>query len=129
MSRTSTDDIPKQDWGYFLDVFSLRHRGWLASLELFGPEFGDQLEANRLRFEGITYEAATGEPEAISIMFGASPDDHIAHAIRKPTCLRVERTELEIGTFETLESESERGPRALVRFPAGVTPEMEPIDD
>ena len=129
MPSTSTDEIPQRDWSYFFDVFSLRHRGWIASLELLDPEIGDQMEASHMRFEGVTYEASRHRPDAIELMFGGSPSDHVTHTIRGPRFVRLERTELENGTFETLEIECSRGPVALVRFHAGVTPEMETLDD
>lgn len=129
MTQTTTDVIPKRDWPYFFDSFSHMHRGWIASLEVVDRDLGDQIEASRLRFEGITFEAPTGEPETVSIMFGDSPSAHVAHAVVEPTAVRLERSELEIGTFETLEVESRHGPLTLVRLHAGVTPDMMDLDE
>jgi hypothetical protein len=123
------DEIPKQNWSYFFDTFSLRHQGWIASLELMDDEIGDQTEANRMRFEGITFETGKHEPESVEIIFGATPYVHVTHTIVGPRAVRIERTVLDNGTFETLEIESARGPLALVRFHAGVTPEMEQLED
>jgi hypothetical protein len=129
MSNTTMDEIPKQDWSYFFDTFSLRHRGWVASLELVGEEIGDQTEANRLRFEGITFETGKHAPESVEIRFGTAPYVHVSHTIVAPRSVRIERTTLDNGTFETLGIERDDGPLALVRFHAGVTPEMEELDD
>lgn len=35
-----TQEIPRQEWNNFFDSFSRQHEGWLATLEIFGPEIG-----------------------------------------------------------------------------------------
>jgi len=124
MSEITMDEIPKQDWSSFFATFSMRHRGWIASLELLDEEIGDQTEANRMRFEGITYEHKA-ERDTIEIMFGSSPDDHLTHIVASPRVVRIARIASEDGTDETLEIECKDEPTILVRFHSDATASAE----
>src|SRR5712664_3846445 len=55
-----TQEIPREDWSNFFDVFSRQHEGWLVTLEVFGPEVGAQEEAHQLPFEGISIASDGG---------------------------------------------------------------------
>lgn len=124
--NTMTEEIPREEWGPFLNLFSQQHRGWITTLEIMGTEFGAQAGAERMRFEGATYESHSGHDEAIRIMIGDSPKAHMTHSIAKPTHVRLATSQLDSGTFETLEIESDGGQPTLVRFHAGVEPEKIP---
>lgn len=52
-------------WPSFFDSFSRKHQGWLATLEILGPDIGAQVEERELAFEGITDES--NEAQAIPL--------------------------------------------------------------
>ena len=91
-----TQEIPRNDWPAFLDGFTRRYEGWLADLEVFGPEIGSQMEEQEMPLEGITAELGNGKPDKIEIMLGAEPNDHITHTITAPLQVSVEKTD-EVG--------------------------------
>ena len=122
MSTTATREIPRAEWVRFLDTFSRRHERWLVTIEIFAAEVGAQVEGRSLRFEGMGADLKDGE-RRITISLGESPASHLTHTIEAPTRLWLGQSEAELGTFETLEIESEDGVTTLVRFLAGVVPD------
>ena len=48
-----TQEITREEWNSFFNTFSQQHEGWLATLEIFGPEVGAQKEAHELSLEGM----------------------------------------------------------------------------
>lgn len=117
-----TQEIPRQEWNNFFDSFSRQHEGWLATLEIFGPEIGAQEEAHELPLEGVSIASGTNEPEAIAISIGKSPDDHLSHMIIKPAHVWLEQTDE--GANAALEIESEDETKTLLRFRSPVPPEF-----
>ena len=109
-----TQEIQHDEWRTFLDTFTKQHEGWLASLEVFGPEIGAQPEARDLPFEGITAESKDGEPETISIILGKNPEDHVTHTVSDPARLWLEETS--DGASAALEIESAGEVKTLLRF-------------
>jgi hypothetical protein len=95
-----------------------------VTVEVLGSDFKAQVEGRSLRFEGISADFKSGE-DLIAISLGDTPDAHITHIISAPIHVRLERDEIESGTFETLEIESADGSTTLVRVLAGVVPEMQ----
>ena len=117
-----TREIPRQEWNNFFDSFSRQHEGWLATLEIFGPEIGTQEEARELPLEGVSIASGTNEPETIAISIGKSPQDHLSHTIVKPAHVWLEQTEE--GANAALEIESENETKTLLRFRSPVSPEL-----
>jgi hypothetical protein len=117
-----TQEIPREDWSNFFDVFSRQHEGWLASLEVFGPEVGAQEEAHQLPFEGISIASGGNGADAIAINLGKTPEDHVTHTITKPEHVWLEQTDG--GANAALEIESENQNKALLRFRSALPPEM-----
>ena len=117
-----TQEIPRQEWNNFFDSFSRQHEGWLATLEIFGPEIGTQEEARELPLEGVSIASGTNEPETIAISIGKSPQDHLSHTIVKPAHVWLEQTEE--GANAALEIESENETKTLLRFRSPVSPEL-----
>ncbi len=109
-----TREIPRDQWTSFLDDFSREHRGQKATVEVLGQGQGDQHEANRLTFVGISADEKAGE-NVIAVMVGDKPDRHEQRLINKPTRLRV-RDE---GQDDSIEIEQRDGPKTLVRFEKG----------
>lgn len=120
-TRTTTEEIPRGEWRAFFDYFSRSHEGWLVTLEVNGDDFGAKREAEAMRFGGASADLKDGDC-AVTIMLGDAPDRHVSHTIARPERVRLERTALEAGDFETLEIEG-GGVTTLVRFLAGVVPE------
>ena len=118
----STQEIPREQWKNFLDRFSRQHEGWLATLEVLGPDIGAQEEAHDLPLEGITATSTDDESRSIAINLGNVPEDHVTHAITKPIRVWLEQTSE--GAAAALEIESADEIKTLLRFrspaPAGV---------
>jgi hypothetical protein len=117
-----TQEIPRTEWNNFFDGFSRQHEGWLATLEVFAPEIGAQEEAHELPLEGISVASANESPNAISISFGKTSEDHVTHTISKPEHVWLEQTSG--GANAVLEIESENQTKTLLRFRSALLPEM-----
>ena len=119
-----THEIPRDEWSPFLERYSRQHEGWLATLEVFGPEIGAQQEARDLPLEGITAASKDGSrgTVSISISLGNAPDDHVTHMITDPTRLWLEQTSQ--GANAALEIESAGEVKTLLRFRSALPAEM-----
>ena len=119
-----TQEIPRDEWSPFLERYSRQHEGWLATLEVFGPEIGAQQEARDLPLEGITAASKDGNAgtASISISLGNTPDDHVTHTITDPTRLWLEQTSQ--GANAALEIESAGEVKTLLRFRSALPAEM-----
>ena len=117
-----TQEIPKKEWTYFFDSFSRKHKGWLANLEIFGPEIGAQVEERELALEGIADEWNETECNTIMIMTGVKPDGHVTHSIIRPTHVSLEQTDE--GADAALAIKSGDGVITLLRFRSAILPEM-----
>ncbi len=118
----STQEIPREDWSNFFDVFSRQHEGWLATLEIFAPDVGAQEEAHELPLEGISIASGNSSADAIAINLGKTREDHITHTITKPEHVWLEQTSG--GANAALEIESENQTKSLLRFRSSLPPEM-----
>ena len=116
-----TRQIERSQWPAFFNSFSRQHEGWLASLEILGPDLGAQVEEHELPFEGITDESNETEGNAIMIMTGGKANDHVTHTISRPTEVSLEQTDE--GADAALAIKSEDGVTALLRFRSAVLPE------
>lgn len=117
-----TKEIRKSEWPEFFDSFSRQHSGWLVTLEILGSDVGAQVEEHDLAFEGIVDEWDEVQGNQIVLMMGAKPDDHITHAISRPTEVSLEQTDE--GADAALAIKSADGITALVRFRSPMLPEM-----
>jgi uncharacterized protein DUF5335 len=117
-----TREIPRDEWTTFLDTFSRQHEGWLATLEVLGTDIGAQQEARDLPLEGITATSTDDESQSIAINLGKTPEDHVTHAINKPTRIWLEQTSE--GANAALEIESADEVKTLLRFRAAVPSAM-----
>ena len=120
-----TQEIPRDEWSPFLERYSRQHEGWLATLEVFGPEIGAQQEARDLPLEGITAASKDGNASTVSIAIslGNTPDDHVTHTITDPTRLWLEQTSQ--GANAALEIESAGEVKTLLRFRSALPAERE----
>ena len=117
-----TKEIPKNEWPKFFDIFSRQHEGWLVTLEIFGTEFGAQVQERELAFEGIVDEGDEIQGNQIVIMFGEKPEDHITHSITRPTQVSVEQTDEDLSAVLAIKSAD--GVMALMRFRSPMLPEI-----
>ena len=119
-----TQEISREAWPEFFHGFSSAHEGWLATIEVFGSEFGAQVEVLELPFEGITADLRSADKGSISLMVGKSPDEHMTHTITSPTHVRLDQTEE--GANEALQIESAGETTTLVRFRSPEFPDLVP---
>jgi hypothetical protein len=118
----STQEIPRDQWKNFLDSFSRQHEGWLATLEVLGADIGAQQEARDLPLEGISATSTDEESREIAISLGKTPEDHLTHAVRKPTRVWLEETAE--GAAAALEIESADEVKTLLRFRSPMPADM-----
>ena len=111
--------IPREHWGAALAAFSAVHDRWLISVDVLSPALGAQPEISGLPLAGITFEPPDGG--AIVIAAGRSSTEHIAHAIRKPTQVWLQRTEG--GADAALEIQSADGANTILRLRTAALPE------
>jgi hypothetical protein len=117
----STREIPRDEWNSFFDSFSLRHQGWLVTVEVLGSDIGAQVEAKQMPLEGISADLKRSGEDIISIFIGGKPQEHVTHTIHAPERVRLKETE--DGADEVLEIESE-SLTTLMRLRSAVLPEM-----
>jgi hypothetical protein len=115
-------EIPREEWGEFLDSFSRQHEGWLVTVEVLSEEIGAQVEAEGKPLEGITAELKDGGVDSIIITVGLTPAEHVTHNITAPTHIRLEQAEN--GANMALQIESSEGVTTLVRLRSAMLPEM-----
>jgi hypothetical protein len=113
-------EIPRGEWLSFLDGFSRQHEGWLVTLEVPEAQGTSGVEAENLKFIGITPEYSEGR-DRISIALGKAPDDHLTHFVSDP--VRVLSLESTSGEHAGLQIEAADGSRTTVRFRRPVKPE------
>src|SRR6185503_13042301 len=103
----TTIEINRDKWREFFDDFSRQHQGQLVTIEMLGPDLGDQVEASLLPLEGIVVESGDGSELQIEIIAGEKPDSHISHTISSPSSIWHKQTDE--GDDEALEIESADG--------------------
>jgi len=118
----ATQEIPQDEWLTFLDSFSREHEGWLVDLEIVRPGNGTQVEANAMPLAGITADVNRGDGETVHVMLGKAPEEHLTHAVRGVSHVRLK--ESEEGAHEAVEIRSKSGETTRVRFRSVVLPEM-----
>jgi hypothetical protein len=113
-------EVPREQWLAFLQSFSGRHRGWLASVEQ-SDLTGTTLAADAQPLFKVTAERDGPDISAIRILFApvsGAPEVRL----HKPTRVSVDRTSED--TERGLEIVDEEGVRTRVAFRTTATPEM-----
>jgi hypothetical protein len=118
----ATKEIPRDEWTTFFDRFSQQHEGWLATVEVLGPDIGAQEEAHDLPLEGISAASRDDAAGTIAISLGKTPEDHVTHTITEPTRIWLEQTSL--GANAALEIESAGDIKTLLRFRSALPADM-----
>ncbi len=109
----STREIPRNEWTRFFDDFSRKNEGRGVTLEIFGPELGDQVEERDFFLSGIAAEVTNGR-NSIEIMIGGSPNRHLTHVIKDPTKVGLEKAVP--GTTGALQIKSADGTTSLLHL-------------
>jgi hypothetical protein len=113
-------DVSHEQWPEFLESFSGRHRGWLASVEQ-SDLTGTTLVADAQPLLRVTAERNGPDISAIRILFAAvsgAPEVRV----HEPTRIRVDGTNEE--DERGLEIVNENGIRTRIGFRVTATPEM-----
>jgi hypothetical protein len=115
-NSTKTRQIPREEWTKFFDELSKKLEGQSVSLEVFGPDIGDQVEERRMFFAGLTADLTdkAGKPDQIEIMLGGTPDAHLTHTIIAPTDVDLKQTEL--GVASALQIKAADGTTSLLQL-------------
>jgi hypothetical protein len=115
-------EIPRDEWKSFFDVFSRQHEGWLATLEILGQELDAEREPHEFPLKYVTLTSVVGQSEAIAINLGKTPEDHVKHTVIEPTHVWLAQTPE--GANAGLEIESADETKTLIRFRSAVLPEF-----
>jgi hypothetical protein len=105
--------IPRGEWPRFFDNLSRRQEGWEVTLEVFGPDIGDQVEERHMFLAGVTAEVAE-KGDRIEIMMGGKPSCHVTHMITAPTQVDLQKTDL--GVDAALQIKSADGTTTLLHL-------------
>lgn len=98
-----TKEIPRDEWAKFFDNVSQRQQGWRCTLEVFGPEIGDQIEERDMFLVGITAETSNGR-DHIEIMLGGKPEGHVTHIVAAPIQVELQQTDLGVDSAIAIKS-------------------------
>jgi uncharacterized protein YuzE len=72
--------VAKEEWQTFFDTFTKMIEGRIVEIEVIGIEFGDQVEAESLPLNGLTYD-----PKADTFyVYVAAIERDLGHAIPHP---------------------------------------------
>ncbi|HVC81203.1 MAG TPA: DUF5335 family protein [Chloroflexota bacterium] len=81
----ATREIPRREWTEFFNQFSREYLGRIATLEVVGPDMGDQPAAEAQPFRGISADEKDNE-NRIAILVGTG----ITHTVMSPSEVWVE---------------------------------------
>lgn len=112
-----TRQIPREEWTRFFNNLSRKQQGWEATLEVFGPDIGDQVEERRMYLTGLSAAVSAekgGAANKIAIMFGGRPGQHLTHTIVEPIEVGLQQTDL--GIDLALQVKSADGTTSLLRL-------------
>jgi HSP20 family molecular chaperone IbpA len=113
--NSATQQIPKDHWSEFANDVSRLYQGWDATIEVLGPEFGAQPEAQALPFQGLSFESKGGSAAGdILIEVGDVEPAYEAHRVDHPSALRMVASIP--GVEADIEIESEDGTTTVVRL-------------
>src|SRR4030088_3579725 len=108
----TTREIPRGEWRTYFDDFSRNLADTVASVEVVGAEIGAQIEAERPRLTGITYD----DRDDILVIGldapGGLPED-LEHIVYEPQKIMVAEGDGEKPFYDTGAAEQ---PKPLVRL-------------
>lgn len=104
----------------FFTAYSEQHEGWMTTVELLDKEIGDQVEAQDLPLQGISFETRGSDRGDITILAGNTPESHIMHVISRPARVWIHESE----RAQAIEIESEGGGSTLIRVKSERQPSL-----
>ncbi len=108
----SMHEIPREQWGPFLENFSLQHEGCIITLESRFPGKGIVRDANNRALECVLTESGDGH-ERVAIVIGLAAQGQETYFVAEPTHIRFQ--ELGEDVPETLEIENQEGSTTVLR--------------
>lgn len=108
-----TREIPRNEWKIFFDNLSRKQEGWEATLEVFGPEIGDQVEERHMFLAGMTAELSDAG-DKIEIMMGGNPSGHLTHIVNAPIQVHLQQTH--VGVDAALQIKAADGTTTLLHL-------------
>jgi hypothetical protein len=110
-----TIELPRESWVERLNAFTMAHEGWMASLEVLGPETGEQPAVVDLPLIGVSADCVDHDGTvAISVALSAS--EHLTRVIRDVARICIEQSD--DGGTAALLIESADGTRTTVHLRA-----------
>jgi hypothetical protein len=111
-----TREISRDEWTTFFDKLSRRQEGCEVTLEVFGPDIGDQIEQRHLFLSGVTAEVSDqfGKGDTIEIMMGGKTSGHVTHTITTPILVELQQTD--IGLDSALQIKGADGTTSLLHL-------------
>lgn len=109
-----TQQIPREAWPLFFKKLSQKQEGWEVSLEVLGPDIGDQMEETHMFLAGLAVDLSKdpSRPDRIEIMFGGNAGNHLTHIVTAPTQVDLQQTDL--GVDSALHIKSADGTTSLL---------------
>jgi hypothetical protein len=108
-----TIEIPRTSWLETLNEFSTAHEGAPVWVDVLGSEIGAQPEVQDLPLIGVVADPRERDG-TITVSAAKEGFEHIAHIIKSPRRVWIERTDE--GDDIALQIESDEGSKTIVRF-------------
>ena len=113
-AQPATLKIQPQQWNQFLDDFTRDNRGAHARLEVLGADdIARVVETEDQPLYGIAADTKDGE-NTVWIMFGATPEEHLAHSTRNVVAIWLRPPSGRAGA--ALEVEAQDGTKTLLEL-------------
>lgn len=106
----ATREIPRDEWGTFLEGFTRRNAERRATVQVLGRTLGAQYEARRLALQGLFLERSR---TAITIVLGHAPS-LVEHPVGSPARVWVESSE--DGRERSIEIEASDDTKTIVEL-------------
>jgi hypothetical protein len=84
-------EIPRTEWRTELDQFSREHEGCLARVEVISSDGHPRIAADNLPLQGVSADSPTSD--AIAVVVGDEPNDHLTHEVADPVSIAMEEAE------------------------------------
>ena len=110
-----TIELPRDTWVDRLNAFTMAHEGWMASLEVFGPETGEQPAVVDLPLIGVSADRVDHDG-TVAISIALSAGEHLTRVIRDVARICIEQSD--DGGTAALLIESADGTRTTVHLRA-----------
>jgi hypothetical protein len=110
-----TIELPRETWVHRLNAFTMAHEGWMASLEIFGPEPGAQPVFVNLPLIGVSADRVDHDG-TVAISVARSAGEHFTRIIHDVARIYLDQSD--DGATAALLIESADGTRTSVHLRA-----------